>query len=116
MRRVARGAIDSCEASDLPSPPIALNALLLERAEVKGGMMPYCIGFETMNLRVTAEAATAGQALLVIDQVQTRDQELKFIKSPQEGEIGVEMLRLLAKEENEQLGQPVVRSGHRLRR
>ena len=115
---VASGAIDSCEASDLPSPPIALNALLLERAEVKGGMMPYCIGFEIMNLRklVTAEATTARQALLLIDLVQTRDQELKFIKSTQEGEIGVEMLRLLAKEEDEQLGQPVVRSGHRLRR
>jgi hypothetical protein len=81
-------------------------------------MMPYCIGFEIMNRRklVTAEATTARQALLLIDQVQTRDQELKFIRSPQEGEIGVEMLRLLAKEENEELGQPVVRSSHRLRR
>ena len=57
--------------------------------------MPYCIGFEIMNLRklVTAEATTARQALLVLDRVQTRDQELKFIRSPQEGEIGVEMLR-----------------------
>jgi hypothetical protein len=80
--------------------------------------MPYCIGFEIMNLRklVTAEATTARQALLVIDQVQTRDQELKFIRSPQEGEIGVEMLRLLAKEENEELGHPEVRSSYRLRR
>ena len=70
-----------------------------------------------MNLRklVTAEATTARQALLLIDQVQSRDQELKFIRSPQEGEIGVEMLRLLAKEENEELGPPVVRSSHRLR-
>ena len=50
--------------------------------------MSYCIGFEIMNLRklVTAEATTARQALLVIDQVQTRHQELKFIRSPQEGE------------------------------
>ena len=81
-------------------------------------MMPYCIGFEIMNLRklVTAEATTARQALLVIDQVQTRHQELKFIRSPQEGEIGVEMLRLLAKEENEELGHPKVRSSYRLRR
>jgi hypothetical protein len=81
-------------------------------------MMPYCIGFEIMNLRklVTAEATTARQALFLIDQVQTRDHELKFITSPQEGEIGIEMLRLLAKEENEELGQPVLRSSHRLRR
>ena len=76
--------------------------------------MPYCIGFEIMNLRklVTAEAT----ALLLIDQVQTRDQELKFIRSPQEGEIGVEMLRLLAKEEDEELGHSKVRSSYRLRR
>jgi hypothetical protein len=115
---VASGAIDSCETSNLPSPPVALNALLPGRAEVRGRMMPYCIGFEIMNLRklVTAEATTARQAVLLIDQVQTCDQELKFIRSPQEGEIGVEMLRLLAKEENEELGQPVVRSSHRLRR
>jgi hypothetical protein len=80
--------------------------------------MPYCIGFEIMNLRklVTAQATTARQALLVIDQVQTRHLELRFIRSPQEGEIGVEMLRLLAKEEDEELGLPEVRSSYRLRR
>jgi hypothetical protein len=80
--------------------------------------MPYRIGFEIMNGRklVTAEATTARQALLLIDQVQIRDQELKFIRSPQEGEIGVEMLRLLAKEEDEELGHSKVRSSYRLRR
>jgi hypothetical protein len=80
--------------------------------------MPYCIGFEIMNLGklVMAEATTARQALSVIDQIQTRDQELKFIRSPQEGEIGVEMLRLLAKEEDEELGHSKVRSSYRLRR
>ena len=78
--------------------------------------MPYCIGFEIKNLRVTAEAATARQALLVIDQVQKRHQELRFIRSPQEGEIGVEMLRLLAKEEDEELDHFEVRSSYRLRR
>ena len=69
-----------------------------------------------MNLRklVTAEATTARQALFLIDQA--RHQELKFIRSPQEGEIGVEMLRLLAKEEDEELGHPAVRSSYRLRR
>jgi hypothetical protein len=80
--------------------------------------MPYCIGFEIKNLRklVTAEATTARQALLMINRIQTRDQELKFIRSPQEGDIGVEMLRLLAKEEDEELGHPRVRSSYRLRR
>ena len=80
--------------------------------------MPYCIGFEIMNLRklVTAHATTARQALIVIDQVQTRHQELRFMRSPQEGGIGVEMLRLLAKEEDEELGHPKVRSDYRLRR
>jgi hypothetical protein len=51
----------------------------------------------------------------MIDQVQKCHQELKFIRSPQEGEIGVEMLRLLAKED-EELGHPKVRSDYRLRR
>ena len=80
--------------------------------------MPYCIGFEIMNLRklVTAEATTARQALLVIDGAQTRHHELKFIGSPQEGEIGVEMLRLLAKEENEELGHSEVRRSYLFRR
>jgi hypothetical protein len=80
--------------------------------------MPYCIGFEISSLRklVTAQATTAGQALSVIAQIQTRHQELKFIRSPQEGEIGVEMLRLLAKEEDEELGHCKVRSSYRLRR
>jgi len=80
--------------------------------------MPYCIGFELTNLGklVTTETATARQGLLVIDQVQTSRQELKFIRSPQEGEIGVEMLRLLAKEENEELGHYEDRGSYRLRR
>ena len=80
--------------------------------------MACCIGFEIMNLRkiVAAEATNARQALLVIDQIQTRQQELKFIRSSQEGEIGVEMRRLVAKEEDEELGHPVVRSSNRLRR
>lgn len=80
--------------------------------------MPYFIGFEIMNLRklVAAEVTTARRALVVIDQIQTRHQELRFIRSPQEGEIGVEMLRLLAKEENEELGHPEVRSSYRRRR
>jgi hypothetical protein len=80
--------------------------------------MPYRIGFEIVDLRklVAAEVTTARRALVVIDQIQTRHHELKFITSPQEGEIGVEMLRLLAKEEDEELGHSKVRSSYRLRR
>ena len=70
--------------------------------------MPYCIGFEIVNLRklVAAEATTARQALLVIDQIQTRQQELKFIGSSQEGEIGVEMLDSWRKKKTTSWGIP----------
>jgi hypothetical protein len=47
--------------------------------------------------------ATAGQALVMIQALQKAQQEIKFIRSPHEGEIGIEMVRVLAKEEAEEL-------------
>jgi hypothetical protein len=67
--------------------------------------MQYTVVFGTGNkggLRL-AEAPTALEALAMIEVLQSDDEEIKFIRSPQEGEIGVEMLRLLAKEEEEEL-------------
>jgi hypothetical protein len=43
------------------------------------------------------------EALAIIDALQRRNEEIKFIRSPHEGEFGVEMLRVLAKEEEEEL-------------
>lgn len=50
-----------------------------------------------------AEAPNALEALAIIEVLQRGDEEIKCIRSRQEGEIGVEMLRVLAKEEEEEL-------------
>jgi hypothetical protein len=69
--------------------------------------MTYTIGFlQRSNLAVlTAEVPTANHALAVIATVEQSVGKLKFIRSPQEGEIGIEMLRVLAKEEAEEMPQ-----------
>ena len=65
--------------------------------------MPYTIGFGMRNKREvsTAEKPTAKEALALVDALQRSDEEIKFIRSPHEGEIGIEMLRVLAKEEGQ---------------
>jgi hypothetical protein len=50
-----------------------------------------------------ARATTANEALAMIRTLQKAEQEIKFIRSPHEGEIGIEMLRVLAKEEEAEL-------------
>lgn len=62
--------------------------------------MSYTIGFIPKNQREVsaAEAPTANQALAMIAALQERAEEIKFITSPQEGEMGIEMLLLLASE------------------
>jgi hypothetical protein len=61
--------------------------------------MPYTIVFETRNTRdvFAADATTANQALAIVSALRRTDEDIKFVRSPQEGDIGVEMLRLLAK-------------------
>ena len=67
--------------------------------------MPYTIVFSTNDAEdaLGADAKTALEALVTIGAIQRRGEEIKYITSPQEGEIGVEMLRVLAKEEEEEL-------------
>jgi hypothetical protein len=69
--------------------------------------MTYTIGFlKRSNLAVlAAEVSTAHQALAVIASLEQSVGKLEFIRSPQEGEIGIEMLRVLAKEEAEEMPQ-----------
>ena len=61
--------------------------------------MPYTIVFETRNTRdvFAADATTANQALAIVSALRRTDEDIKFVRSPQEGDIGVEMLRRLAK-------------------
>lgn len=67
--------------------------------------MPYTIVFRTRNTEdvSAADAKMALAALAIVGALQRRGEEIKYITSPQEGEIGVEMLRVLAKEEEEEL-------------
>jgi hypothetical protein len=44
----------------------------------------------------TAEKPTAKEALALVDALQRSDEKIKFIRSPHEGEIGIEMLRVAA--------------------
>jgi hypothetical protein len=68
-------------------------------------MMPYTVFFGTRNKTTVsgATATTANEALAMVQALQQKEQEIKLIRSPQEGEIGVEMLRVLAKEEQAEL-------------
>jgi hypothetical protein len=67
--------------------------------------MPYTIVFATSHTeRVSGtDAKTALEALTTIDALQRDGEEIKYITSPQEGQIGLEMLRVLAREEQEEL-------------
>lgn len=67
--------------------------------------MPYTVFFGMRDkVEVSgARATTANEALAMIHTLQKAEQEIKFIRSPHEGEIGIEMLRVLAKEEEAEL-------------
>jgi len=67
--------------------------------------MSYTIGFGMRNKQEAsaAEVPTAIEALALVEALQKSDGEIKSIRSPQEGEIGIEMLRVLAKEEEEEM-------------
>jgi DNA-binding IscR family transcriptional regulator len=67
--------------------------------------MQYTVIFGTSNKGGLglAEAPNALEALAIIEVLQSGDEEIRCIRSRQEGEIGVEMLRVLAKEEEEEL-------------
>jgi hypothetical protein len=81
--------------------------LLCQSPLQKEGMrdMRYTIVFVSRDARALSatDATTARQALAIVEALQSQDSEIKFIASAQEGEFGVEMLRLLAKEEVEEM-------------
>ncbi len=74
--------------------------------------MPYTVVFSAMDNgdASATDATTAKEALAIIDALQRSHEEIIFITSPHEGEIGVEMLRVLAKEEEEELPIAVVKT------
>jgi hypothetical protein len=70
--------------------------------------MLYTIVFANRDTRTVsaADAATAKEALAIAEALQSQRGEIKYIRSPQEGDFGIEMLGLLAKEEREEM--PIV--------
>ncbi|MBR0739039.1 hypothetical protein JQ581_19070 [Bradyrhizobium liaoningense] len=71
--------------------------------------MSYTIGFQAKDQTavLATEAATANQAVAIVAALRRSADEIKFIRSPQEGDMGIEMLLLLAKEEAEEMPQRV---------
>ena len=67
--------------------------------------MPYTVVFGTMDELVLSatDASTAKDALAIIKALENDGEKIRFVTSPQEGAIGVEMLRVLAKEEEDEL-------------
>jgi hypothetical protein len=67
--------------------------------------MPYTVVFGAMDELVLSatDAATAKDALAIIKALENDGERIRFVTSPQEGAIGVEMLRVLAKEEEDEL-------------
>jgi len=73
--------------------------------------MPYTVVFNAMDNgdASATDATTAKEALAIIDALQRSHEEINFITSPHEGQIGVEMLRVLAKEEEEEMPLAMVK-------
>ena len=67
--------------------------------------MPYTVVFGPMDELVLSatDAPTAKDALAIIKALENDGEKIRFVTSPQEGAIGVEMLRVLAKEEEDEL-------------
>ena len=67
--------------------------------------MPYTVVFGAMDELILSatDAPTAKDALAIIKALENDGEKIRFVTSPQEGAIGVEMLRVLAKEEEDEL-------------
>ena len=80
--------------------------------------MRYTIVFANRDMGAlsTADATTARQALAIAEGLRSQHGEIKYITSPQEGEFGLEMLRVLANEEGEEMPIPMSRTTNQGRR
>jgi hypothetical protein len=71
--------------------------------------MPYVIGYSQRRNDIkidVCEEPTAEKALETALALQMSDETIRYIKSPHDGEIDIEMLKLLAKEERKRSGEP----------
>ena len=64
--------------------------------------MVYTIGFgmrSSPDVLSVIERNTAKEALELAEALERRDEEIRFIDTPTDGRVGMNMLRVLAKEE-----------------
>jgi hypothetical protein len=63
--------------------------------------MVYTIGFSSRSTTglSTVRANTAQDALNLAESLERNDAEIRFIDTPSDGQVGMDMLRVLAKEE-----------------
>ena len=93
-------------SENIPGRPIFFMISLKIAVCVKQeGAMSYTIGFVTENRQqiLAAKTSTANEALAFVESLQKGLEEIKFIQSPHEGEFGIEMLRILAREEADEM-------------
>jgi hypothetical protein len=57
------------------------------------------VGFGTRNGLSTVRTNTAQEALELAEALDRSDEEIKFIVTPTDGRVGIDMLGILAKEE-----------------
>ena len=81
--------------SRVPPPAVAIPSL----SGSNRTLAPYIIGFDENKREVSAAEGGQPEALELVEALQRSGEEIKFIRAPAEGEIGVEMLRVLANEE-----------------
>jgi hypothetical protein len=58
-----------------------------------------CYGLKNRREFWTAERPTARDALALVEALQSKGEDIKFIKAPAEGEVTIDMLRVLVDEE-----------------
>jgi hypothetical protein len=63
--------------------------------------MVYTIGFSSRSMTAlsTVRANTAQNALKLAESLERNDAEIRFIDTPSDGQVGMDMLRVLSKEE-----------------
>jgi hypothetical protein len=73
----------------------------LANAPSKESNMAYTVGFGTRNKPglSTVRTNTAQEALELAEALERSDEDIKFIVTPTDGRVGIDMLRVLAKEE-----------------
>lgn len=75
------------------------RSVLCSTTRSSNGSNARCPISLVLEREINARCQHAKEALELVEALQRSDEEIKFIRAPAEGEIGVEMLRVLVSEE-----------------